>query len=235
MSSTTENYLKTIFAVSETSESELVGLGELAQTLGVTPGTVTTMMKSLCEAGLVDYRPRAGVRLTDVGRRQALDVVRRHRLIELFLVEVLKLDWADVHEEAEVLEHVISDRLLGRIDEILGYPTSDPHGDPIPDSSGRLPRAVETTLADIEPPERVRIVRVEHDETGFLGFLKDAGLVPGTEIELVETNRAAGTVWIALSGKPTALSLQAAMKLRVERIPAGDPLGAETQPDRKRV
>jgi DtxR family transcriptional regulator, Mn-dependent transcriptional regulator len=219
VSSTTENYLKNIFAVSESSDNELVGLGELAQALGVTPGTVTTMMKSLCEAGLVDYRPRAGVRLTEVGRRQALDVVRRHRLIELFLVEVLKLDWADVHDEAEVLEHAISDRLLGRIDEILGFPTSDPHGDPIPDSSGRLPRAVETTLADVEPPASVRIVRVEHEESRFLDFLKSAGLVPGAEIELVERNRAAGTIWIAIDGTPNALSLHVAQKLRVERKP----------------
>ena len=223
MSTTTENYLKSIFAVSESSENELVGLGEIAHAIGVTPGTVTTMMKSLHEAGLVDYRPRAGVRLTESGRRQALDVVRRHRLVELFLVEVLKLDWADVHDEAEVLEHAISDRLLDRIDEILGHPTADPHGDPIPDSSGRLPRAIETTLADVEPPARVRIVRVDGDESGFLSFLKEAGLVPGAEIELAESNPAAGTVRVIICGRPDALSVAVAQKLRVELVASGDP------------
>ncbi len=222
MSSTTENYLKKIFAASESSEKELVGLGELAQALGVTPGTVTTMMKSLSEAGLVDYRPRAGVALTATGRREALDVVRRHRLIELFLVEVLELDWADVHEEAEVLEHAISDRLLNRIDEILGHPTNDPHGDPIPDARGRIPGSSETTLADVTAPATVRIVRVEHhEESGFLDFLKEAGLVPGTQISLVERNRAAGTVSIKTGQTLRAVSLQAARKLRVEVLKPG--------------
>ncbi len=222
MSSTTENYLKKIFAASESSDKELVGLGELAQALSVTPGTVTTMMKSLSEAGLVDYRPRAGVALTARGRREALNVVRRHRLIELFLVEVLELDWADVHEEAEVLEHAISDRLLNRIDEILGYPASDPHGDPIPDSRGRLPGPVGTTLADVTAPATVRIVRVEHhEESGFLDFLKEAGLVPGTQITLVERNRAAGTVLVEADETPRAVSLQVARKLRVEVVKPG--------------
>ncbi len=217
MSSTTENYLKKIFAASESSEKELVGLGDLAHALGVTPGTVTTMMKSLSEAGLVDYRPRAGVTLTARGRREALGVVRRHRLIELFLVEVLELDWADVHEEAEVLEHAISDRLLNRIDEILGYPTSDPHGDPIPDSRGRLPGPVGTTLADVAAPATVRIVRVEHhEESSFLDFLKETGLVPGAQVELLERNRAAGTVLVAVDEAPSAVSLPVARKLRVE-------------------
>ena len=218
MSSTTEDYLKRIYAALEGSGRELVGLGDLAHALGVTPGTVTTMMKSLSEAGLVDYRPRAGVALTERGRREALDVLRRHRLVELFLVQVLELDWAHVHEEAEVLEHAISDRLLRRIDEVLGHPRTDPHGDPIPYPDGRMPHPAGTPLADVDPPSTVRIVRVDHEESGFLEFLQDAGLVPGAEIELIETNRTAGTIRVDAGGRRIALSLEVARKLQVETI-----------------
>lgn len=221
MSVTTENYLKKIFAASEGSGGELVGLGELAQALSVTPGTVTTMMKSLADAGLVEYRPRAGVSLTESGRREALDVVRRHRLVELFLVEVLGLDWADVHEEAEVLEHAISERLLARIDEILGHPTTDPHGDPIPDTHGRLPTSTGEPLAAVAPPASFCVVRVEHEESGFLDFLKRTGLVPGAQARVVARDDDAGTVEIDLSGRRSTLGLPAAQKILVRTETAG--------------
>jgi DtxR family Mn-dependent transcriptional regulator len=218
VSVTTENYLKQIFAASERSPDEIVGLGELAHALAVTPGTVTTMMKNLSAAGLVEYRPRRGVRLTEEGREEALRVVRRHRLIELFLVETLGLDWADVHDEAEVLEHAMSDRLLERIDELLGHPDRDPHGDPIPDPDGRLPRRVGIPLAEAPAPANYRVARVEHDESAFLGFLQGTGLTPGAEFTLVERTAAAGTLTVAVANRRSALSIQAARKIRVERL-----------------
>src|SRR6476620_7329433 len=107
-------------------------MGRLAAAMGVVPGTATTMVKTLADSGLVTYEPRSGTRLTAGGEKLALHVLRRHRLVEPFLVKTLGLDWSEVHEEAEELEHAISDKVLHRIDQLLGHPTTDPHGDPIP-------------------------------------------------------------------------------------------------------
>src|SRR5678816_4836931 len=123
-----ENYLKHVLLLSEGSD-DLVSMGALAGALAVVPGTVTTMVKALADEGLVEHQPRHGVRLTDEGRRVALSVLRKHRLVETFLVNVLKMDWSKVHEEAEQLEHAISDDVLDRLDALLGHPETDPHGD----------------------------------------------------------------------------------------------------------
>src|SRR4029077_19107273 len=130
-SSTVENSLKTIYLGStgpQGAEPRLLPMGQLAAALGVTPGTATTMVKTLAESGLVHYEPYAGVMLTRAGRRLAALVIRRHRLVELFLVQVMGFGWDEVHDEAELLEHVVSDRLIDRMDEMLGRPEVDPHG-----------------------------------------------------------------------------------------------------------
>src|SRR5437762_1692744 len=137
-SSTVEDYLKQIYLEQQPLKEALVPMGRLAAAMAVTPGTATTMIKALAEANLVSYEPRSGVRLTRAGEQLALHVLRRHRLVELFLVKVLGLDWSEVHEEAEHLEHAISDKVLGKIDAFLGYPSADPHGDPIPTSKGKV-------------------------------------------------------------------------------------------------
>ena len=214
MSITTENYLKSIFTIAQSAADQLVGLGDIAQALDVTPGTVTTMMKSLAKAGLVEYQPRAGVLLTEEGRRQALNVIRRHRLIELFLVEVLNMDWADVHEEAEVLEHSMSDALISRIDEMLGHPRVDPHGDPIPDIEGVIDIETGSPLTDLEPPVAFRIDRVEQDAE-FLAFLKATGLVPGVVAHLIARNNAAGTLTVTKDTVSVPISIATARKIRV--------------------
>src|SRR5829696_3443057 len=133
-SSTVENYLKAIHQGQSvlSADQRLVPMGQVASALSVTPGTATTMVKALAESGLAEYEPYSGVRLTSAGERLALVVLRRHRLVELFLVQVLGMSWDEVHEDAEQLEHVVSERLIERIDEMLGHPTQDPHGDPIP-------------------------------------------------------------------------------------------------------
>ena len=146
--STVEDYLKCILVhQTRVSSSSLedgedaettVSMGTLSSALGVAPGTVTAMMKALGESGLVNYAPYTGVRLTESGRSLATHVLRRHRLIELFLVEIMDLDWSEVHAEAELLEHAVSDRLIERMDEMLGFPSADPHGDPIPTSDGKV-------------------------------------------------------------------------------------------------
>src|SRR6476469_5269115 len=139
-SSTVENYLKAIYLgqSSLARDARLVPMGKVAAALGVTPGTATTMVKALAESGLADYEPYSGVRLSSAGEKLAGLVLRRHRLVELFLVQVMGMSWAEVHDEAEQLEHVVSERLIERIDEMLGRPTHDPHGDPIPTPEGRL-------------------------------------------------------------------------------------------------
>ena len=123
-------------------------MGQIAAALGVTPGTATTMVKALAESGLVQYEPYSGVRLTAAGERLAGLVLRRHRLVELFLVQVMGLRWDEVHEEAEKLEHVVSERLIERMDEMLGRPEVDPHGDPIPDADGAIRQRELQTLLD---------------------------------------------------------------------------------------
>ena len=146
-SSTVEDYLKAIFQAQLPlpRKSDLVPMGQLAAALGVVPGTATTMAKALSDSGLVRYEPYAGVRLTVSGERLAATVIRRHRLIERFLVEMLGMSWDDVHDEAERLEHAMSDRVIERIDEMLGRPAVNPHDDPVPEAcvlaAKRKPRA----------------------------------------------------------------------------------------------
>src|SRR5919198_1573453 len=139
-SSTVENYLKAIYHGQSAlpRDQRLVSMGHVAAALGVTPGTATTMVKALAESGLVEYEPYSGVRLTAAGEKLAGLVLRRHRLVELFLVQVMGMRWDDVHDDAEQLEHVVSERLIERIDEMLGRPTHDPHGDPIPTAEGTI-------------------------------------------------------------------------------------------------
>src|SRR5574339_814282 len=140
-SSTVENYLKAIYHGQAllAKDVRLVSMGQVATALNVTPGTATTMVKALAESGLAEYEPYSGVRLTAAGEKLAGLVLRRHRLVELFLVQVMGMSWAEVHDEAEQLEHVVSERLIERMDEMLGRPTHDPHGDPIPTAEGAIP------------------------------------------------------------------------------------------------
>src|SRR5215475_10029454 len=148
-SSTVENYLKAIYQgqAALPPGSRLVSMGYVASALGVTPGTATTMVKALAESGLAEYEPYSGVRLSKAGSRLAGLVLRRHRLVELFLVQVMGMSWTEVHEEAEQLEHVVSERLIERNDRMLGRPTHDPHGDPIPTADGALtPRDLDSLL-----------------------------------------------------------------------------------------
>ncbi len=184
--STVENYLKWILSLSlRDGAGSRVPLGQVAEHLGVTPGTVTSMMKHLAGQGLVEYRSRQGVRLTEDGRTAAMKILRKHRLVELFLVEVMGLDWAEVHGEAEALEHALSDRLVERIDEMLGRPERDPHGAPIPTEGGELPRLRTRPLSECEPGV-YRLIRVREETAGFLRWLKGAGLLPGAGVRLLE-------------------------------------------------
>ncbi|MSU50970.1 MAG: metal-dependent transcriptional regulator [Opitutus sp.] len=211
-----ENYLKHVLLLSA-DDAGLVPMGALAAALAVVPGTVTTMMKALADDGLVEHQPRHGVRLTAEGRRVALNVLRKHRLVETFLVNVLKMDWAKVNDEAEKLEHAISDEVLDRLDALLGHPQTDPHGDPIPSRQGKLSSQVYATLATCTTSRSVRIVRVTEQSEEFLQFAEHNGLQPGTALRVSERNLAAGLVTLRKgAGKLIALSIAAAGKILVE-------------------
>ncbi len=215
VTSTAENYLKHVLLLS-VDRDELVSMGALAEAVKVVPGTATTMIKALADRGLVDHRPRYGVRLTSEGRSVALNVLRKHRLIETFLVNVLKMDWSKVHAEAEQLEHAVSDDVLDRLDALLGHPSSDPHGDPIPNRQGKLDGQVYATLATCMAEKPFRIVRVADQSPEFLQFAEGNGLVPGTEVRVVDRNMTAGLVSVKKgSSRPVALSLTAAGKILV--------------------
>ncbi len=185
-SATVENYLKAILKAQSTelSPGALVPMGQLAAALGVAPGTATTMVKTLSESGLVNYEPYAGVRLTRSGEKLAALVLRRHRLIELFLVRVMGMSWTEVHEEAEHLEHAVSERLIDRIDEMLGRPAVDPHGDPIPEPDGTVSRMRYETLVTCQLQTPVTVQRVTDQDPDFLRFLERHELRPGQVVEV---------------------------------------------------
>lgn len=196
--STVEDYLKAIHRFTG-DKGELASLGKVSRSLGITAGTATTMMKKLESQGLADYSPRKGVRLTPSGNRAVLLVLRRHRLLELFLVETLGFDWTEVHEEAEVLEHSVSDLLIDRIDEMLGFPARDPHGDPIPDADGAL-RVEGSKRLDDFTSGQLCLVRVTHTTRDFLDWLSQIGLLPGANFELIGRDSIADLYSIRVDG-----------------------------------
>ena len=214
-SSTVEDYIKQIYLLREKTSQGDIPMGQVADALGVVPGTATTMVKTLADAGLVDYAPRIGVQLTAPGRKLALHVLRRHRLIEQFLVEVLGFDWSEVHEEAEQLEHVVSDLLLERVDKFLGHPTVDPHGDPIPSAEGELSAGSVRSLADCEVDTEFEVERIRDQDTDFLNYIASAGLNPGVQLKVIARSRSAESVQVELSGKELSLGLGAAVKVMV--------------------
>jgi len=217
-SSTVENYLKTIYKAQavQGDEKQLVSMGQLAASLGVVPGTATTMVKALADSGLVDYEPYAGVRLTGAGNKLAALVLRRHRLMELFLVKVLGMSWAEVHDEAERLEHAASDQLIDRIDAMLGRPSTDPHGDPIPDSEGTVVAREYETLLTCPINTPVVLARVTDQDSEFLRFLESSDLTPGQSVRVEARDTAADKVVMrGKNDRQIMIGMRAAAKLQV--------------------
>jgi DtxR family transcriptional regulator, Mn-dependent transcriptional regulator len=217
-SSTVENYLKAIYL----GESQLpdghrlLPMGQLASALGVAPGTATTMVKALAESGLVEYEPYNGVRLSAAGEKLAALVLRRHRLIELFLVRVMGLGWDEVHDEAEQLEHVVSDRLIERIDTMLGRPEVDPHGDPIPTADGQVPRRHFETLLTCPLRQPVVVTRVTDQDAAFLRFIEQHNLMPGEAIEVEARDEVSDSVRLkGRADQRITIGMRAASKVRV--------------------
>jgi DtxR family Mn-dependent transcriptional regulator len=212
---TIENYVKTIHELCARQSGEPAATGQIAAALGVLPGTVTSMLKTLSESGLVRYTPYEGVQLTDAGRALARRVLRRHRLIELFLVKTLKLSWDEVHDEAEHMEHAVSDLLIDRIDAFLEYPAADPHGDPIPQADGSLPAEHCLSLDQCPVGATFRLVRVLDQSPQFLRYLSDVGLSLDTEGCVVQRRVEAGIITVRVGGCETTLGCENAQKLLV--------------------
>jgi len=215
ITSTVENYLKELFLLNPEGETA-VGTGELAKALGVTPGSATSMIKTLAQAGLVAHRPHYGVKLTSQGRNLAVHVVRRHRIVELFLVNILGMDWSEVHDEAEQLEHVVSDQVIAKMDDLLGHPSHDPHGDPIPSSDGTLPERSLLPLSFCNLGDKVSIARIGNQNTDFLKFAEDNGLLLGATIQVANKNKIADSITIISKGEEIVLGLAAAGRIEVE-------------------
>ncbi len=217
---TVENYVKTIYLIAARQPVEdAVSTGVLAQGMNVSPGTVTGMLKTLSEASLATYTPYEGVRLSPAGNRLALKVLRRHRLVELFLAQTLDMPWDEVHEEAEHMEHAVSDRLVDRIETFLGFPAVDPHGDPIPRSDGSLTEPEGKPLSSLARGHRFRVVRVVDQDPAFLRYLTECGLDLGSHGETVENRQEAGALVLKIGDRTVALGFEAAGKVLV--LPGG--------------
>lgn len=213
---TIENYVKMIYQICTSGRVDCASTGELATALNISPGSVTSMLKTLHETGLANYKPYEGVQLTASGKTLALRVLRRHRLIELFLVKTLDLSWDEVHEEAENMEHAVSDLLIDRIDQYLGLPPTDPHGDPIPRADGTVPTAAAQPLIELDVESTFHLIRVIDQTPEFLRYLSDTGLTPGTRGTVTDNQLEAETITLNIDGTRTVLSHTAAEKLLVE-------------------
>jgi DtxR family Mn-dependent transcriptional regulator len=196
LSPSVEDYLKAIYGLCETGDA--ASTSAIAGALEVQPASVTGMVKRLAEAGLLEYVPYRGVRLTKGGTREALRVLRRHRILETYLCERLGYAWDHVHGEAERLEHAASDELIERMAAALKFPRHDPHGAPIPTSAGDIESTDPATLADAQPGERVRIRAVRDEHSAALRSMAAEGLVPGARVLVTQEQSTAGAVEISL-------------------------------------
>lgn len=201
LSQSIEDYLKAIYEL--TRGEDRASTNALAEYLNVAPASVTGMLQKLAgtQPALVDYQKHRGVLLTEQGERVALETIRHHRLLELFLHQILGYEWHEVHDEADRLEHVISEQFEQRIAEALGDPRHDPHGDPIPRVDLSLPESDETPLSALRPGQRARVTRVRDSAADLLQHLSELGVVPGAELKVADFSAFDGNLHVQLSGR----------------------------------
>jgi len=214
-----EDYAKAIFTL-ESRSTEPVSTNALAERLDITPGSVSAMLKRLGELGVTAHEPYRGVRLTEDGRRIALEVIRHHRLIESFLADALGMSWDRVHAEAEVLEHVLSEDLEGLIAAKLGHPTVDPHGDPIPTADLELEEPTTARMESLQPGDRGLFVRVSDSDPEMLRYLAERGISPGERFAVRDRQPFGGPLFVVFGVQEHALGGQLAGAMRVEVDPA---------------
>jgi DtxR family Mn-dependent transcriptional regulator len=210
-----QDYAKAIYALATRSHAP-VTTNALAERLGVTPASASAMVKKLSERGLVEHERYRGVELTAAGERVALEVLRHHRLLELYLAEHLGVPWDRVHDEAEALEHVISEDLEARIAAKLGNPTHDPHGDPIPDAQLRIEQDTTRKLTDLKPGDRGRFVRVSDSDPAMLRYLDERGIQLGDRLEVVDRQPFEGPLTVRFGAQEHVLGGALADAMRVE-------------------
>jgi DtxR family Mn-dependent transcriptional regulator len=214
-STAVQDYAKAIYSLGLGGERP-VSTSALAERLAVSPASASSMVKRLASLGLVAHAPYRGVRLTRAGERVALEVIRHHRLLELYLAEALGMSWDRVHQEAEVLEHAISPELSELIAAKLGNPTRDPHGDPIPTRDGEIEEGATRALADLEPGEGGTLARVSDSEPEMLRYLAKLGIEPGTHLDVVDRQPFGGPLTVRADGREQALGRELARAMRVE-------------------
>ena len=214
-SASVQDYAKAVYAL-EARKGAAVSTTELAERLGVTPGSVSAMVRKLSEEGLVEHEPYRGVRLTSQGRRVALEVLRHHRLLELFLAEDLGMPWDRVHAEAEVLEHVLSEELEELIAARLGDPTVDPHGDPIPTVELGIEERETNSLDELPVGAAGRFVRVSDSDPEMLRYLAEHGIAIGARLKVVERQPFGGPVFVRFGEREQALGGALARAMRIE-------------------
>jgi DtxR family Mn-dependent transcriptional regulator len=211
-----EDYLKTIYDLAETESP--VSTSRIAEAREVKPGSVTSMLQRLAKLNLVHYEKHYGVTLTKAGRKIALEVIRHHRLLELYLMEALDFSWDEVHEQADVLEHVISEKLEERIAVALGHPTVDPHGSPIPGKDGTIISVETQPLTSLEAGSKAQVARIVDDANSkMLRYLADLGLVPGAEIQVTELAPFDGPLTVLIEGERTIVGHAVADSVLVTR------------------
>jgi DtxR family Mn-dependent transcriptional regulator len=210
-----EDYIKGIYKAR--LETDEVTTQDLASRVGVTAPAVSKMLKRLTELRLVEHTPYQSVRLTPAGEKMALEIIRHHRLLELYLVQALGYGWDEVHAEAERLEHHISEAFEERIDALLGHPVACPHGDPIPTRDGVVPPVTRHTLAQQQAPAALTIRRVRDEDAELLRHLKKLGLLPGTAIEFLEQEPFGGAFVVRVGGEQVRVAPQAAEQIFVEQ------------------
>jgi DtxR family Mn-dependent transcriptional regulator len=209
-----ENYLKIIYHLSQKSPGA-VQTNTIAENIGTKPASVTDMLKKLAEKELIDYIRYQGVTLTPKGKQTAVSIVRKHRLWEVFLVDTLQFKWDEVHDIAEELEHINSDLLVDRLDEFLGRPKTDPHGDPIPDKDGNFHTTKLIKLNELQTGNTGMIVGVSEHSSAFLKHLERLGLTLGKEIELIEVTDYDGSVELILENKKVNISREVAKHILI--------------------
>lgn len=201
-----QNYLKVIWSLEEWSDNPITN-SAIAETAGVRLSTVSDALRKLADSGLIDHQRYGTVTLTDEGRELAVVMTRRHRLIETFLVRVLDYSWDEVHDEADKLEHAVSEELINRIDRVLDYPTRDPHGDPIPSADGLVHRPVAKLLTEIEGSCRVRVERISDADPAMLQYFASRGIIVDAELDMLEGEPYSETTAVSVvgNGQPVLL------------------------------
>ena len=216
LSAPVQDYAKAVYALERREGGGAVSTTDLAERLGVTPGSVSAMVRKLADVGLIEHEPYRGVRLTEEGRKVALEVLRHHRLLELFLAEELGMPWDRVHDEAEVLEHALSEELERLISARLGNPTVDPHGDPIPTPELAIDEGHTCSLDELSVGTSGRFVRVSDSDAAMLRYLADQGIALGDHLEVAGRQPFGGPVFVRFGEREIPLGGELAKAMRIE-------------------